>query len=223
MHPLLRWLFQVASGVGGYLGIFVVSILGNLIPFIPIPYLLVVYLYAAFIPGSNPLSVGLVSGLGAGVGKLLVYLFSRGASSVVLSNETRERYARVSKMIGNWGMFAVFLFAATPSPDDVIIIPLGFMGYDPLKFFLGVTAGKVAISIAAAYTGRVVSKLSHGEFWTATIVSVVLFMIVMVLLLVLDWEKILEVVSERGLRGLIEELRRGGSGFLVKKKQKKIN
>lgn len=219
MHPLLEWLIRIASGIGGYLGIFVISILGNLIPFIPIPYLVAVYLYAAFIPGSNPILVGIVSGLGAGVGKLIVYLFSRGASHVVLSQATRERYSKISSLLGNWGMIAVFLFAATPSPDDAIIIPLGLMGYNPFKFFLGVTMGKILISIATAYSGRIVARLTGGLFWEELVISIVLFIIVMVVVSLFNWEGILTILGEKGLKGLKEEINKKGMAQVLFSKE----
>jgi len=212
VHPLLDWLLRIASGVGGYLGIFVISIIGNLIPFIPIPYLVAVYLYSALIPGSNPLLVGVVSGVGAGLGKLLVYLASRGASHFIISKETRERYTRISSMLGKWGAVAVFLFAATPSPDDAIVIPLGLMGYDPLKFFLGVASGKIIISVLVAYTGVAVARITRGEFFMELLVSIILFVIVMLIISLIDWENILTILAERGVKGLLEEVKNKGLG-----------
>ncbi|MGB9786173.1 MAG: VTT domain-containing protein [Infirmifilum sp.] len=220
VHPVIDWLLNIASGVGGYLGIFVVSILGNFIPFIPIPYLVAVYLYAALIPGSNPLLVGIISGVGGGVGKLIVYLVSRGASRVVLSEDTRERYNKLSKMLGNWGMLAVFLFAATPSPDDAIVIPLGLMGYSPLKFFIGITAGKILISIVTAYSGRIVAHMTGGMFWYELLVSIVLFIAVMLIISLLDWEGILTLLGEKGLKGLRDEISKKGLGVLLARRNK---
>ena len=108
MNPLINWLLSIAHGVGGYLGIFVISILGNMLPFIPIPYLLAVYLYAMYIPGSNPIVVGIVSALGGGIGKLIIYLTGRESSRLILSDESRKRYERIGKLIGNYGALMVF-------------------------------------------------------------------------------------------------------------------
>jgi membrane protein DedA with SNARE-associated domain len=210
MHPLITWLLEIAKGVGGYLGIFVISILGNLIPFIPIPYLVAVYLYATFIPGSNPLLIGVISGVGAGVGKLIVYLASRESALVVLSEASRRRYERIGRLLGNYGALFVFLFAATPSPDDAIIIPLGFMKYDPLKFFLAVTLGKILISIATAYAGKTVAHVLRENFLGELVLSIALFVVVMVLLSLINWELILTDLGEMGLARFLSELRRNG-------------
>ncbi|ABL77741.1 VTT domain-containing protein [Thermofilum pendens] len=216
MHPLLAWLLSIARGVGGYLGIFVISILGNLIPFIPIPYLVAVYLYAAYVPGSNPFLVGVVSGVGAGVGKLLVYLFSRGGARLFMSQESRERFEKIGKMLGNYGAIAVFLFAVTPSPDDAIIIPLGMMGYHPLKFFAAVTAGKIIISIATAFAGKAVFQLAGENFLESLATSIALFVVVMLLIYLLDWEAILSDLGSKGARGFLEDLRREGFSKYMK-------
>ncbi|QOJ78311.1 hypothetical protein IG193_05970 [Infirmifilum lucidum] len=220
---MIDWLLRIASGVGGYLGVFVISVLGNLIPFIPIPYLVAVYLYAALIPGCNPILLGLVSGVGAGFGKLLIYFTSRGVSHIVLSEDTRKRYSRLSSMLGMWGAIAVFLFAATPSPDDVIIVLLGLMGYNPLKFFIGVTAGKVVISILTAYTGMAVAEITGGEFWIELTASIVLFIVVMVVISLIDWEGVLVTLGERGVKGLVDEVKSKGLAavFFSRKTNKK--
>jgi membrane protein DedA with SNARE-associated domain len=210
MHPFIKWLFDVAKWVGGYPGIFVTSLLGNLLPFMPIPYLFVVYLYATFIPGSNPILVGIVSGLGGGVGKLLVYLASREGAHVVLSEESQKRYERIGKLLGNYGALMVFLFAVTPSPDDVIIIPLGLMKYDPLRFFVAVTIGKILISIATAYAGKTVAVLTKESLLYEIIASILLFLFVMILLVIVDWELLLTDLGEKGLQRFLMELRRNG-------------
>jgi len=207
---LIDLLLAVAEGVGGYAGIFVVSILGNLIPFIPIPYLVAVYLYAAYMPGSDPLLVGLVSGLGGGIGKLVVFYLSREASRL-LSPEKRREMERLSKMLGNYGAAAVFIFAATPSPDDVVIALLGVMKYDVKKFFVSVTAGKILISVVTAYTGRVVVDLVGREhFWESLAASIALFVIAMVFLTTINWSNVLAIMGEKGLRGLLEEAKEKG-------------
>lgn len=205
-----RWLIDVAASVGGYAGIFVVSVLGNLIPLFPVPYLAAVFLYSAYVPGANPLLVGIISGLGGGVGKLAVYLMSLGASKL-LSPEKLEQLKAFRELIGNYGALAVFLFAATPSPDDVVIALLGVIRYSATKFFIAVTAGKIVISVATAYFGKAFSFLvSEENMWLSFLVSTVLLALMTVVLLKVDWVSVLEIVSTQGWAGLLKELRRRG-------------
>lgn len=209
------WLYDVARAVGGYAGIFVVSILGNLIPFVPIPYLAVVYFYSMRVAGANPLLVGVVSGLGGAVGKMVVYAVGRG-SRILLKKESRERYERLGKLLKSYGALAAFIIAATPSPDDAIIIPLGMMKYDALKLFAGLVAGKIVISVATAYAGRAVAMVSRHELLVELVSSIVLFAIVIALLVYVDWERVLEILGDRGFGGLLSEVREEGLAALLR-------
>jgi membrane protein DedA with SNARE-associated domain len=208
-------LYDAAKAVGGYAGIFIVSVLGNAIPFISVPYLAVVYFYSMKIAEASPLLVGVVSGLGGAVGKLAVYAVGRG-SRVFLKKETRERYERIGKLLRSYGALAAFLFAVTPSPDDVIVIPLGLMKYDIFKLFLGLAAGKIVLSIATAYAGRTVAKFAKHELLLELAASLVLFGIVIALLVFFDWEKILETIADRGFKGFVSELKEKGFAAVVK-------
>ncbi len=217
MNPLLRWLVDVASGVGGYAGIFVVSIIGNIVPFMPVPYLAAVYFYASLVPGVNPLLAGVVSGLGATVGKLAIFLAARFSRGAVLSEDSARRYERLGKVIGNYGAIGVFLFAATPSPDDAVIIPLGLMNYSLTKFLAGLLAGKIVISIAVAFAGSVMGHLEEDPL-IGFAVAIVAFVVAMILLSLIDWEEILVTLGEGGVRGLISRIRSEGVGAFVIRK-----
>lgn len=219
MHQLLR---SILRALGGYPGIFMVSVIGNLIPFIPIPYLAAVYFYSMRMPDANPILVGLVSGVGGAIGKMASYLTGRGARAF-LSKETAERYERIGKLLSNYGALAAFLISATPSPDDVIVMPLGLMKYDALKVFAGLVAGKVVISTATALAGCAVAHVSRYELLLEAVLSVVLFALVIVLLVYLDWEKILVDLATKGVRGFVAELRRNGlSPYIYRRKLPKL-
>ena len=198
------WLYSLGLSVGGYAGIFIVSVIGNVIPFIPIPYLAVVFFYSALIPYSNPLLIGLVSGLGGGVGKLIIYVMSMGASKL-LPQEKVRRLEALKRLLGNYGALAVFLFAVTPSPDDIVIALLGMMHYSVVKFFAAVTLGKVVISLATAYFGRALGFLILDRMSVyAVVVSIVIFLILTWLILTIDWEEVAEIVGREGWRGLLK-------------------
>ncbi|MEM1509469.1 MAG: VTT domain-containing protein [Thermofilaceae archaeon] len=213
MPLYLRWLVDL-GGLTGYLSVFLVSMFGNLIPFIPIPYLAGVAIYSALLP-CNPLLVGILSGLGAGFGKLIVYLLGRGAR-VLLKEDTSTKYEKFGKLLKGYGAFAVFIFAVTPSPDDAIIIPLGLMKYDVTKFLAGVIAGKVVLSIIVAYGGRFIAGMLVEDLIWGTTISVVAFIIVMVVLVFIDWETVLGLVGEKGIMGFLEEIREKGFQALMK-------
>lgn len=212
----------IARVFEGYPGVFIVSVLGNLVPFIPIPYLAAVYLYALKLQGANPLIIGVVSGMGGAVGKMAAYMLGRGAR-MLISKDKAARYERIGRMLKSYGALAAFLFAVTPSPDDAIVIPLGLMKYDALKVFLGLAAGKTVLSTATAYAGFIVARISRYELLLEFVASVLLFAIVILLLTYLDWEKILEAIAEEGLRGFLRSVRKNGLSLLLRKSRGGLN
>ena len=212
------WLYEIALEYG-YLGLFVVSILGNLIPFTPIPYLAALFLFTANVPGADPMLAGIASGIGGGVGKLLVYAIGRSASRL-LEREQLERLEAFKKLVKDYGALAAFLFAATPSPDDVIVIPLGIAGYDVYKFFAAITAGKIGVSLATSYFGFYVGYFMTGAGLLVTLAaSIALLAILMWLLLLIDWCRVLEIVGEEGWREILRILREGRWRELIVQKR----
>ncbi len=204
----MDWLMKIALTVGGYAGIFVVSVLGNLIPFMPIPYLTVIFLYTAYVPDANPLLVGVISGIGGGVGKLAVYLASMGVTKL-FSRDTLKRLNAFKELLGKYGALAVFIFAATPSPDDVVIALLGMIRYSITRFFVAVTLGKIVISVMTAYFGKAMNFLMLENPLVGTVVAIVLLIAMTVVLLKVNWITVLGVVSEEGWRKFIEKVMRG--------------
>ncbi len=212
----------------GYLGAFIVSILGNMIPFFPIPYLAAIFLTAANFPSIDPTLLGIISGIGGGIGKMFIYFLGRGTSSVVkVSNEKLEA---LKKIVGNYGAMAAFMLAATPSPDDIIMIPLGMMKYDLMKFFIAVTAGKIVISLFVSWSARLLRILpgfmkdilpwfmGEGDISIA-ILSVIVLIIASFLIFLIDWMKVLELMNEMGVVKFLKYILfdRGYKEIIVKK------
>jgi len=57
-------------------------------------------------------------------------------------------------MLKKYGMGAIFLFAATPLPMDVIGMVAGFQRYNLLAFFLAMLPGKLIKMWMVAYAGK---------------------------------------------------------------------
>jgi len=132
----------------GYLGAFLAGFLGASVPFFP-SYVLIPLLATQL----NPFIVGVISGVGAGVGQYLHYYIGLGGRHF-FSAETRARLERWRVRFDKYGAWAVFAVAATPlTPDDVIWIPLGMMGYPKTKALLAGILGKVILGLVYAYAG----------------------------------------------------------------------
>ena len=215
------WLIYMVTQ-HGYLGAVIISILGNLIPFIPIPYLVAIFYMAAYLP-VNALLLGILSGIGGAIGKMIIYIFSFG-SGRLMGEEEQYRIARLRDLLDKYGALAVFIFTVTPSPDDVIIIPLGLIRYSFSKFFLATLLGKTILSIGIAVFGRnfvnYLNIVLGGSLWGA-VISIIILVILTVILLKIDWIIVTDIVDREGWRGIIRRLRNGEwKEFLVKKEIK---
>jgi len=149
---IFRRKFEHLGGYG-YLGIFLLSILGNSTIIIPAPVFL-----TALIGGSvfNPLLVGVISALGATIGELTGYFAGYGSKVLV-------KEGKISKRIDQWmkkgGFLTIFVLAAIPNPFfDLAGITAGFINYPLKKFslatFLGKTIKFVLIAVAGATLGQ---------------------------------------------------------------------
>lgn len=222
LEELEEWFKQIVIE-HGYFGAFLVSILGNLIPFIPIPYLVAIFYMAAYFP-VNPVLLGFISGVGGTVGKAIVYILSFGSGKLI-GEESEYRIARLRQLLDKYGALAVFIFTITPSPDDVVIIPLGLIRYSFFKFLVSCLLGKVALSIFIAVFGKMFVDLMSiwlGGSIYGTIASIIFLIITTAALLKIDWMIVTDIVDQEGWRGIIRRLRNGRwREFLVKNKTEK--
>jgi len=131
----------------GYLGAFLISLVGNATIILPVPtFMIVVALGASF----NPFLVGLTSALGGTIGEMTCYLLGLSGRGVV---ENRRLYDRAVQWLQKWGALTVFVFALTPSPFDVMGMVAGLLRYPFWKFFLATLCGKIIKYIVLALAG----------------------------------------------------------------------
>jgi len=146
----LNYLLKLVSSLG-YLGALLAGMLGSsslFIPFFP-SYIIIALLGATL----NPLIVGLLGGLGAGVGQFLHYYVGLG-SRYLMPDQWKGRLDSWRKKLDKYGVLLIFAFAATPlTPDDIIWIPLGAMRYPKLKALMAAVSGKVLLNLIYAYVG----------------------------------------------------------------------
>lgn len=151
-------LFTHLVATYGYLGIFIVSLIGSASVFIPLPSFLAVIAAGATL---NPFWVGVVAGFGAAIGELIGYLVGAGIvaggkrlTHRKLNSKERHWVKRVNDWFNRgWGPAAIFLFAATPLPDKILGVVCGALRYDWKKFFVASLAGKILLHIVLAYIG----------------------------------------------------------------------
>lgn len=137
-------------GAWGYLGIFIVSIIGNASIILPLPTVIFVFTFASVL---NPLALGIIAGIGSAIGELTAYYAGRGGRKV-LEQKYKSWFAMTKKWVKKRGMFIIIIvFAATPLPADVVGLFAGMVRYDVKKFFIANAIGKTIKMTAVALAG----------------------------------------------------------------------
>ncbi|MHA2310296.1 MAG: VTT domain-containing protein [Candidatus Thorarchaeota archaeon] len=151
----------------GYLGLFVVCLAINLIPFIsPSNMVLAAVAYLFMFPGEQSLvvaislatQIGIVVALAATISKVILYYVMRG-SRIVLSENMLAKIDVERERVQKWGALALLISAGSPVPDDPIVIYCGLTEYSVPKFFASYSIGKVAVTIPGALIASAVSSL----------------------------------------------------------------
>jgi len=169
----------------------------NLIPFAG-PSNLFIASNAALISTADPISIGLLVAFGAATAKLLHYITAFFIGKHI-GEQRRKQLDRSAKKLGRWAPLAIFIAAATPIPDDPVIIPLGLLKYSPAKFYASYFVGKLLIGVGGAYAGRygehlLGSVLNHEAL---IIISVISTIVITIILLKVDVEKIVERILRK--------------------------
>lgn len=141
-----------------YIIAFLICVGGNSTVLIVIPYTLVIY----YLCIQNPeiwIWISLISGIGAALGEIVSYYIGRliGGAKKVQESEIGEKFHRMKLQFEHNPKFVpifVFLFALTPLPDDVILVPLGMMKYDYKKTIIPSVIGKTMLTSIICFLGR---------------------------------------------------------------------
>lgn len=115
-----------------------------------------------------------------------------------LSQKRQERLHTDAAKVRRWAFPLLLLVAATPVPDEPVIIPLGLMKYSPVKFFIAYFLGKLSITVVGTFLGSWAGNLVENWFGLtpdATFVlsvvgSIVLTIVVTIILLKVDLDKV---------------------------------
>lgn len=172
----------------GYVGMFLISLVGALTVIFPIPYTLLLYALGATL---DPVLLAISSGLGSALGEVSGYVIGYYGRAVI-SDALKRKMEFMLKVFNRYGPFAIFLFALTPLPDDLLFIPLGIMRYSLPRALIACFVGKLGMSFIIAYSGRlsfdVITTIFGEAGWVGTVVTVVVLVIVMIVMFKVDWE-----------------------------------
>lgn len=183
----------------GYLSLSLVNFFGSLIPFVPLPGFL---LLATMSVGDHfDLHIlALLSAVTSTAAKQIIFYVSYGGRKII-AEKTRKRMRPFERLVKRYGAAAAFFAAATPIPDDLVYVPLGLAKYNPKRFFIATLTGKIVLSYSIVFISHYLGLslvepfLENIDDATPIYIGMILFgvmmTVVIVLLLRLDWARIL--------------------------------
>lgn len=202
-RQLFAWMENLALQYG-YLGVFLISLVGALSIIFPVPYTVIIFTLGGLKVGDvwvfEPFFIAVAAGLGAAIGEFSGYLLGVGGRKVI-SERYKKKMDLLVRLFNRLGPIAIFLFALTPLPDDLLFIPLGVMRYNIIRAFVPALIGKFCMNLIVAYSGRFSIQIIRDIFgvesdWISAligmIIAIVLLIIVFVVMFKVDWEKYLD-------------------------------
>jgi len=133
----------------GYIGVFIMALIGSASPIWPLPGSWAVFIAAGL--GLNPIILGLLGGLGEPIGELTGYTAGFGGQVAL---QRFKRYNQIEGWMRRWGGPTIFVVSAIPNVFiKAATIAAGGLRYPIWKFFLFCWAGKTVKSLAFAFAG----------------------------------------------------------------------
>ena len=187
----------------GYYSLGFASFFGSLIPFVPVP---IIFLLATMSVGDqfNIHVLALLSAITATAAKQIIFSISYTGRRI-MSERTRKRMKPFERLVKRYGAVAAFVAAATPIPDDIVYIPLGLAKYNPKRFFVATLLGKIVLSYIIVLISHFFGKeyveplIENLEDPTLIYIGIIVFGVILtmmiILMLRLDWSRILGKVA----------------------------
>ena len=139
----------------GYLGAFVISILGGATILVPVPMLAIVFALGGVM--KYAWLVGAVAGLGETVGAVTIYMTGYGGGAAIYSSRhgrVHAAYERMMKLMERRGSIALFFLAAVINPFFYpAALAAGALRFGIKKYFFICWAGKTIKGLTVAYFG----------------------------------------------------------------------
>ncbi len=133
----------------GYLGVFLMALIGSTTVLLPIPHLAFTFTMGVIL---NPWISGLCAGTGDSLGELFGFLAGYTVENLV---DRWKIYPTVQGWVQRHGMLTVFLMGIVPMPlFDMAGMAAGASGMPVWKFYLATWSGKTLKAIAAGWAGH---------------------------------------------------------------------
>ena len=132
----------------GYVGIFLISVLGNATIVLPVPVILTAFLGGGIF---NPLAVAVVTSLGATIGELTGYMAGISGRGLI---ENKGKIEKVKNWMSKHGLWTLFVLAVIPNPlFDLAGIVAGATRIPVYKYLIVVWLGKLIKFLVFSFLG----------------------------------------------------------------------
>jgi len=182
------------------LGVLFFSFGLNLIPFAT-PSNIFIASNAALIVESDPFTLGFLVALGSVTAKGIHYIVTFFIGKR-LDEKRKQRLDAKWLRVRRWAFLLLFITAASPVPDEPVIVPLGLLKYNPVKFVTAFFLGKLLITVVGAYLGNWSEGILLSVFTQEILVvtSIILTVVITVLMLKIDLSKVAEKILKRKVK-----------------------
>jgi uncharacterized membrane protein YdjX (TVP38/TMEM64 family) len=131
--------------------LFTASVISSATLFLPVPGLAITTLVGSLL---NPMSVGVVAGIGQTLGEMTGYMAGYSGQGLVNRSKTYDRVEGWMKRNEFMGELVIFALALIPNPlFDAAGMAAGALRFPVWKYLLAAGLGKVIKNIAFAYGG----------------------------------------------------------------------
>jgi len=202
---IYNWLLDVSLYLG-YSGAFFIAAIGNATILVPFPYIGVAFILGGLRDSSmmtfifDPWLIGIISGIGAMIGEMTGYFIGYGGGKLIDKDQT-SAFKKYVDSHPKATPFVVWFLAATPIPDDVLVVPLGAARYSWWKVAFAQLIGKTMFLIGISWSGRIGLEFVGSILGSTDPLSIlsrivevssVLLVIVAIYLLVrIDWSSLI--------------------------------
>jgi membrane protein YqaA with SNARE-associated domain len=173
MQTIFEFITEMISQ--GYVGLFIICFAINMIPFLSPSNMVLagaaVLTFSILGPVgiTEAVLIGIIVAITATLAKLIHFYVIRG-SRVILSEARLKSLDSEKERVEKWGALALFIAAASPVPDDPLIVYVGLTKYNTVKFLISYFTGKVTVTLAGAIIALFGLALGGGFFESMPIV-----------------------------------------------------
>ncbi|MBU2535094.1 MAG: VTT domain-containing protein [Chloroflexota bacterium] len=149
------WEWVRGLGAYGYVGAFLISILGGATIIVPVPMLAVIFALGRVM--EHTWLVGIANGLGETVGALTIYMTGYGGGSAIYhrtQGRLQAAYEKLVRLMERRGWLILFVLAAVLNPFFYpAALAAGALRFGAKRYILITCVGKIIKGMTVAYAG----------------------------------------------------------------------